>query len=102
MNMNNKLFVYKRVKPFGHEKDFGSREYYDAFNVDLVIRTITFEDETVLVLLNDTHERLSEVPMTNKSGVITGYKNQKVTSQTEIVLSKEDGARLYRLYGEQV
>lgn len=84
------LFWYTRVE--------GEKEYSDAINLQKVIRAITIESGEVLVLLDDIHNRTSEVPVTNKSGKITGMKNSTVTVQSEIYLSKEeDIKRFYEL-----
>jgi hypothetical protein len=63
-----------------------------------VIRSLSNDDGTVLVLLDDLHERAQEIPdidvRTNK---VKGVKRQKNTFQSEISLSKEDGERFFNL-----
>ena len=84
------LFWYTRVE--------GEKEYLDALNLQKVIRVITLENGQVLVLMDDIHNRISENPVTNKQGKITGMKNTTLTVQSEIYLSKEDDIkRFYEL-----
>lgn len=72
--------------------------YLDSFNINKVIRSVTQEDGTMLVLLDDLHERSQEVPdidlRTNK---MKGTKRQRNTFQSEIILTKEDGERFNKL-----
>jgi hypothetical protein len=50
------------------------------------------------VLLDDIHERSTEVPDTNpKNGQIRGYKRERNTYQTEIYLSPEDSEKFVKL-----
>lgn len=82
------FFIYKRKLEDG-------TEVKDSFNIDRVIRTVTIEDGQVVVLLDDYHERISVVPITNKQKVVVDYKRERNTHQSEIFLSKEDGERFY-------
>lgn len=69
----------------------------DSFNLDKVVRTIEMHDGTVLVLLNDIHERTTETPnISPKSNKVTGVIRKRDTYQSEIYLSPEDGERFYR------
>lgn len=84
--MNN-LFWYTRKEKNDKGEDV---EFLDSFNVNRILRTMTLDDGRMLVLLDDIHNRISEVPVKNKRNAITGYKNQTLTVQSEITLEKED------------
>ena len=62
----------------------------ESFNINLVTRSGYNQFGQFVVLLNDMHEGVQQVPVTNKKGTITGYKNEKVTLQSEIPLNEED------------
>jgi len=69
----------------------------ESFNLTSVIRSIEMSDGTVLVLLNDIHERTTETPnISVKSNKVTGMVRKRDTFQSEIYLTKEDGERFYR------
>lgn len=100
--MKNQFF-YLRKEPNaitveGQELTF--TEFIDSFNLDKVIRTVAIEDGRRLVLLDDLHTRLQEVPVTNKQGKITAYKKENNTFQSEIYLEPLDNERFINLYGE--
>jgi len=85
-------FVYTRML----ENDSSEAIIYvkDSFNIEKVVRTITMDDGRTLVLLDDLHERVQEVPEINpKTGMMTGMKRERNTFQSEIYLTKEDGER---------
>ena len=72
----------------------------DSFNITKVIRTMTIEDNKLMVLLDDLHERVQEVPEINpKTGKVGGMRRERNTFQSEIYLDKEDGARFLKLTG---
>lgn len=98
MDNNNVITENRHMKNqfFYTRKDQAGDEFLDSFNLDKVIRSISYPDE-VLVLLDDLHERSETVPVYNKAGKITAYKKEKNTYQSEIHLSKEDGERFYKL-----
>lgn len=88
--------VPKPVKVEGKEQEFD--EYKDSFNVNKVIRSVTHTDGTVIVILDDFNERVTQQPDINpKTNTFKGYKNVRETIQSEIVLSKEDGERFFKL-----
>lgn len=69
----------------------------DSFNVNAVVRSVEMADGSVLVLLNDIHERTTETPnISVKSNKVTGMVRKRDTFQSEIYLSKEDGERFFR------
>lgn len=88
-------FFYTRREPVGGTKEAPIyKEYKDSFNINAVIRSISMPDGTMLVLLNDIHERTTETPNINvKNNKVNGVVRKRDTFQSEIYLSKEDGER---------
>jgi hypothetical protein len=87
--MRNQFF-YTRIE--------GENKFRDSLNVDKVIRSVTQQDGTVIVLLDDIHERSHEVPDINlKTNKVVGVKRQRDIFQSEITLTKEDGERFFNL-----
>jgi hypothetical protein len=82
------LFFYTR-------KD-GDKTYTDSFNLNKVIRSVQIEDNKVLVLIDDIHERPEDVPEI-KNGKVIGQKRVRNVFQTEINLSDEDITRFHNL-----
>jgi hypothetical protein len=82
------LFFYTR-------KD-GDKTYTDSFNLNKVIRSVQIEDNKVLVLIDDIHERPEDVPEI-KNGKVVGQKRVRNVFQTEINLSDEDITRFHNL-----
>lgn len=82
---------------FWYTRKVGENEVKDCINLSKVIRAITVENGELLVLLDDIHERIQEIPMTDKKGKVTGTKNSRGTFQTEVYLSKNDAERFYQL-----
>jgi len=97
-------FFYTRKEKMGSVQStvgLGERAIYsykrDSFNLNAVIRSIEMADGSVLVLLNDIHERTQEVPNINvRSNKVSGVTRKRDTFQSEIYLSKEDGERFFR------
>lgn len=91
-------FFYTRKEPIlakeGEPQTF--KEYTDSFNINKVIRSVEMEDKRLLILLDDIHERLQEMPIRNKSGKIT-YEMRRNVFQSEIYLEKEDAERFRKL-----
>ncbi len=74
----------------------GDKTFRDSFNMNKVIRTVQVDDNTIIVLLDDLHERVKEVPNVNtKSNKVTGIRKQVEVFQSEIYLSGEDIERFY-------
>lgn len=99
--MNTNQFIYKRIEttPPSEGKEAETREYQDSFNLEYVIRSVELEDRRRIVLLDDMHERVQEVPQFNsKRDKITGYTKQRNTVQSEIYLEKEDSERFVKLF----
>jgi ABC-type enterochelin transport system ATPase subunit len=83
------LFFYTR------EVDNG-KIYTDSFNINKVVRSMQTEDEKVILVLDDIHERSEQVPDV-KNGKVVGSKRERNTFQTEITLTGEDVKRFHNL-----
>ena len=74
----------------------GDKTFRDSFNMNKVIRSVQVDDNTLIVLLDDLHERVKEVPNINThSNKVTGVRKQVEVFQSEIYLSGEDIERFY-------
>ncbi|MEM5811092.1 MAG: hypothetical protein QXP66_04315 [Candidatus Aenigmatarchaeota archaeon] len=85
-----KQFFYSRVE--------GEKVFTDSFNIENVIRTIEIEEGKRLVVLNDFHEEIARIPVKNKKGEVTSYKNERYTEFSKIVLEKSDSERFVELF----
>ena len=83
------LFFYTR------EVDNG-KIYTDSFNINKVVRSMQLEDNKVILVLDDIHERAEQVPDI-KNGKVVGSKRERNTFQTEITLTGEDITRFHTL-----
>ena len=73
------------------------KEFRDSFNVNKVIRSVQMGDDTLVVLLDDLHERVQEVPNINtKSNKVTGMRKKVEMFQSEIYLKGTDIERFYQ------
>jgi hypothetical protein len=91
-------FFYTRKEPVQGTDPLEFKEHLDSFNIEKVIRTIIVENGNRLVLLDDIHERSTEVPDVNpKNGQTRGYKRERNTYQTEIYLNLEDSERFVKV-----
>jgi hypothetical protein len=85
------LFFYTRKTEDG-------KVFTDSFNLDKVIRSVQVDDNKVLVLLDDAHDRSEDVPdIDPKTGKQRGIKRQRNTYSTEISLFDEDITRFNSL-----
>jgi len=85
------LFFYTRKSEDG-------KIFTDSFNLDKVIRAVQMDDNKVLVLLDDAHDRSEDVPdIDPKTGKQRGVKRQRNTYSTEISLVDEDVTRFNNL-----
>jgi hypothetical protein len=85
------LFFYTRKTEDG-------KVYTDSFNLNKVIRSVQVDDNKVLVLLDDAHDRSEDVPdIDPKTGKQRGVKRQRNTYSTEISLVDEDVTRFHNL-----
>lgn len=103
--MNRNQFFYTRTVQLETGETVNFR---DSFNTQLLVRSITLEDGQVLILLNDIHNRMMELPVVNKKGEpvfvndrsgkkIQATKKELQTVQTEIYLAPSDGERFFKL-----
>lgn len=83
------LFFYTRKSEDG-------KVYTDSFNLNKVIRSIQLDDNKVLILIDDIHERPEDVPEV-KNGKMVGQKRVRNVFQTEINLFDEDVIRFNNL-----
>jgi hypothetical protein len=91
-------FFYVRKEPVLGTEPIEFTEFIDSFNIDKVIRTISMEDGRRLVLLDDIHERVTQVPVINhKTNVIKNYQKERGTYQSEIYLTSEDSERFIKM-----
>jgi hypothetical protein len=89
--MQNQFFYTRKDQESG-------KEFRDSLNLNKIIRSVTQDDGTVLVLLDDIHERSRDVPDIDiKTNRVKGMKRQKDVFQSEIILSAEDGERFFKL-----
>jgi hypothetical protein len=85
------LFFYTRKTEDG-------KIFTDSFNLNKVIRSVQMDDNKVLVLLDDAHDRSEDVPDVDpKTGKQRGIKRQRNTYSTEISLVDEDVTRFNSL-----
>lgn len=95
------FFKYSRREPLaiqveGQEQQF--KTFTDVINLSKVIRAVSLPENQLLVLLDDIHQRVQEVPMTNKKKEVTGYKKETITVQSEVYLTDPlDIERFYKL-----
>jgi len=82
------LFFYKR--------EVDGKIYTDSFNLNKVVRSMQLEDEKIILVLDDIHERSEQVPDI-KNGKVVGSKRERNTFQTEITLTGEDVKRFNNL-----
>jgi len=84
------LFFYTRKQD--------EKVYTDSFNLNKVIRSVQIDDDKLLVLLDDAHERSEQVPDVDpKTGKTRGTKRERNTYSTEISLTGEDITRFNNL-----
>ena len=94
--MTNQFFYTRKELVSGTPENPVFKEFRDSFNINKVVRSITMEDERVLVLLDDLHERAQEVPdIDPKTNKMRGKKRVKDTFQSEIYLDPADAIRFY-------
>lgn len=85
------LFFYTRKTEDG-------KIFTDSFNLNKVVRSVQMDDNKVLVLLDDAHDRSEDVPDVDpKTGKQRGIKRQRNTYSTEISLVDEDVTRFHNL-----
>jgi hypothetical protein len=81
---------------FFYTRKVDDKTYTDCFNLNKVIRSLQMDDNKVLVLLDDIHERPEDIPEV-KNGKMVGQKRVRNVFQTEINLFDEDATRFNNL-----
>jgi hypothetical protein len=81
---------------FFYTRDVDGKIYTDSFNLNKVIRSMQVDDEKLILVLDDIHERAEQVPDV-KNGKVIGSKRERNTFQTEITLHGEDVKRFNNL-----
>ena len=86
------------INLFFYTRNVDGKIYTDSFNLNKVVRSMQVEDEKVILVLDDLHERSEQVPDINpKNGTVRGQKRERHTYQTEITLTGEDVKRFHNL-----
>ena len=96
--MKNQFFYTRREVSGGTPEAPEYRTFTDSFNMNKVIRSISLDDDRVLVLLDDMHERAQLVPdIDPKTYKVRGQKRERNVYQSEIYLEQSDAKRFYEL-----
>lgn len=83
---------------FFYTREVDGKIYTDSFNLNKVVRSMQIEDEKVILVLDDLHERSEPKPdIDPKTGKVKGEKRERNTYQTEITLTGADVARFHNL-----
>ena len=88
------LFWYTRTE--------GEKSVKDFVNLSKIIRGVTLDDDRLLLLMDDLHQRPQEVEVKNKQGKVTAIKREMNIFQSEIFLSETDAARFYKLTNTEI
>lgn len=98
--MKNQFFYTRKVAlPLKEDETEPKYDYFiDSFNINKVIRSVQVEKNKTLVLLDDFHQRKEQVPIYNKQGKHTGFKNELGTYQSEIYLTEEEDIKKFTSY----
>lgn len=81
---------------FFYTREVDGKIYTDSFNLNKVVRSMQLEDEKIILVLDDIHERSEQVPDV-KNGKVVGSKRERNTFQTEITLTGKDVKRFNSL-----
>jgi len=91
-------FYYTRKEPIEDTDPVEYAEITDSINVNKIIRSVQTSSDTIVVLLDDMHERITEVPNINtKTNKVIGTKKKVEVFQTEAYLHGEDIIRFKKL-----
>mgnify|MGYP003334151281 FL=1 len=86
------------INLFFYTRNVDGKIYTDSFNLNKVVRSMQIEDEKIILVLDDLHERSEQVPDVDpKNGRVRGQKRERNTYQTEITLTGEDVKRFNNL-----
>ena len=95
--MRNQFFYTRKEAIIGTDP-IEFTEFKDSINVNKIIRSVRMNEESLVVLLDDIHERTTEVPNINlKTNKMNGTKKEVQTLQTEVYLTGVDIERFYKL-----
>ena len=95
--MQNQFF-YTRKEAIADTDPVEYKNYTDSINLNKVIRSVQMSDDSLIVLLDDIHERTTEVPNINhKTNKVIGTKKKVEVYQTEAYLYGEDIERFRTL-----
>ena len=79
------------MSQFFYTRKTDDKSYIDSFNLNKVIRSVEMEDNSLLILLDDMHERSENVPdIDMKTNKMKGYKRERKVYQSEITLEGDD------------
>lgn len=79
------------MSQFFYTRKTDDKSYIDSFNLNKVIRSVEMEDNSLLILLDDMHERSENVPEIDpKTNKMKGYKRERKVYQSEITLEGDD------------
>lgn len=93
--MKNQFF-YERKEPIeGKEGEFNI--FKNSFNLNKVILSVQTSPTEGIVILDDFHEEVREVPTAIKSGKRIHTRKEKGLYQTNVTLSGEDYQRFVKL-----
>ena len=81
---------------FFYTREVAGKIYTDSFNINKVVRSMQIDENKVILVLDDIHERAEAVPDV-KNGKVVGSKRERHTYQTEIRLTGEDITRFNNL-----
>ena len=83
---------------FFYTRKVDDKIYTDSINLNKVVRSVQMDDNKVLILLDDTHDRSEDVPdIDPKTQKQRGIKRQRNTYSTEISIFDEDVTRFNNL-----
>lgn len=86
--MRNQFFYTRKEQVNGPEGETTLKEYRDSININKIIRSVEMEDGRILILMDDIHQRILEVPNINlKTNKMVGMKKETGTYQSEIYLT---------------
>tara|TARA_R110002124_G_scaffold222110_1_gene387540 strand:+ start:3311 stop:3610 length:300 start_codon:yes stop_codon:yes gene_type:complete len=91
-------FFYKRKEAIEDTEPVEYAEFTDSINLNKVIRSVQTSSDMRVVLLDDMHERVTEVPNINtKTNKVIGTKKKVEVFQTEAYLTGDDKIRFEKL-----
>jgi hypothetical protein len=86
------------MNQFIYTATIAEKEYKSSLNINKVIRSLSQEDGTLIVILDDFNDRVTQQPDIDlKTNKMRGYKNVRETVQSEIILNSKDAERFFKL-----